>query len=56
MSDDQPDALLRSEGDINISPRRAAWAGTHIAQETQRVLDADSAVFLHQALSTPCLN
>lgn len=47
---------FRSEGDINLSPRRAAWAAGHTDAETQAVLDADAAVFLHQSLSTPCLN
>ena len=27
---------LRSEGDLNISPRRRAWAKEHIDAETQR--------------------
>lgn len=47
---------LRSEGDLNISPLRAAWAAGHIDAETQALLDRDAAVFLHQSLSTPCLN
>lgn len=47
---------LRSEGDLNIGPRRAAWADEHIDADTQRLLDEDAAVFLHQALSTPCLD
>ncbi len=47
---------LRSEGDLNLSARRAAWAREHIDVETQQWLDADAAVFLHQSLSTPCLN
>jgi len=47
---------LRSEGDLNISPRRKAWAKEHIDAETQRWLDLDARYFLHQSLSTPCLN
>jgi 4-aminobutyrate aminotransferase len=47
---------LRSEGDINISARRAAWSRSNIDTETQRWLEADASVFLHQSLSTPCLN
>lgn len=46
----------RSEGDINLSPARAAWTAAHIDAETRALLDADAAVFLHQALSTPCLD
>ncbi len=47
---------LRSEGDLNISPGRAEWAGAHIDAETQAALDEDARYFLHQSLSTPCLN
>jgi 4-aminobutyrate aminotransferase len=47
---------MLSEGDLNISPRRKAWAKKHIDAETQRWLDLDAKYFLHQSLSTPCLN
>ncbi len=47
---------LRSEGDLNISPRRAAWAAGHLDEATQALLDDDARYFLHQSLSTPCLN
>ncbi len=47
---------MRSEGDLNTSPRRAAWSHVNVDAETQRLLDEDAAVFLHQSLSTPCLN
>lgn len=47
---------LRSEGDLNLSPRRQAWVSEHLDGETQALLERDSRVFLHQALSTPCLN
>jgi 4-aminobutyrate aminotransferase len=47
---------LRSEGDVNLSPRRQAWAKEHVGAETQELLDADARHFLHQSLSTPCLN
>ena len=44
---------LRSEGDINISPLRQKWSLHHIDEETQKVLQEDNEVFLHQSLSTP---
>lgn len=47
---------LRSEGDLNISPHRKAWAKKYIDPETQHWLDLDAKYFLHQSLSTPCLN
>ncbi len=47
---------LRSEGDLNLSPRREAWSAEHIPPSTRAVLARDEAVFLHQSLSSPCLN
>src|SRR5215510_11306436 len=49
-------AGLKSEGDINLSPNRQAWASTEINAETRQWLDEDARYFLHQSLSTPCLN
>ena len=46
---------LKSEGDINLGEERAHWHQSHPV-EIRKLLDADSEVFLHQALSTPCLN
>jgi len=47
---------LRSEGDINLSPARQTWSSKHIDDVTRATLDADADVFLHQSLSSPCLN
>jgi len=44
------------EGDLNLSPHRAEWTRRNVEGETQRWLDEDATYFLHQALSTPCLN
>ncbi len=46
----------QSEGDVNLSPARAAWIGKQLAPETRARLEEDARVFLHQSLSTPCLN
>ncbi len=57
MSEKQDDlGQYRSEGDLNVSPRRAEWARENIDAETQKWLDEDAKYFLHQSLSTPCLN
>jgi len=48
----QPD---RTEGDLNLSPHRAQWQEQHHGS-TRALLDDDARYFLHQALSTPCLN
>lgn len=47
---------LRSEGDLNLSPERRAWAAEHISAATRKLLEEDARWFLHQSLSTPCLN
>jgi 4-aminobutyrate aminotransferase len=52
---EQPHDQLRSEGDVNISPRRRAWAAQNLSPESQQLLDEDARYFLHQSLSTPCL-
>ncbi len=56
MADEMHSHSFRSEGDLNISPRRAAWSADHIDPATRAVLDEDARYFLHQSLSTPCLN
>lgn len=57
MAESIPDLnALRSEGDLNLSSQRRAWAESHIHPETQTLLDEDARYFLHQSLSTPCLN
>jgi 4-aminobutyrate aminotransferase len=47
---------LRIEGDVNLSTHRQAWHKLHTNGETRRLLTADADFFLHQAMSTPCLN
>lgn len=59
-----PEPLTRSrsgqqqlaEGDSNQTPRRAAWQAASLDGETRALLDEDARWFLHQSLSTPCLN
>jgi 4-aminobutyrate aminotransferase len=55
---DHPNDLegLKSEGDLNLSLRRAAWLKDHNSPSTRKILEEDARVFLHQSLSTPCLN
>jgi 4-aminobutyrate aminotransferase len=48
--------LHKSEGDINISPRRDKWQQENIDTESRTLLDEDTRYFLKQSLSTPCLN
>jgi 4-aminobutyrate aminotransferase len=50
------DKLYKSEGDINISPKREEWQKKHINAQSRALLDEDARYFLKQSLSTPCLN
>lgn len=48
--------MFKSEGDINLSPRREEWQAANLDAETRTLLEEDARYFLHQSLSTPCLN
>ena len=49
-------AIAESESDTNLTDRRAAWQAGSLDADTRRLLARDSAAFLHQSVSTPCLN
>ncbi len=46
---------LLTEGDVNLSPLRASW-NAHLDDQTKNLLHIDARHFIHQSLSTPCLN
>lgn len=46
---------LRLEGDVNFTAGRQDWYD-QLDPDTRGWLDKDAALFLHQSLSTPCLN
>ena len=45
-----------SEGDTNLTDRRAHWQARALDAATRCLLFRDAAAFLHQSVSTPCLN
>ncbi len=47
---------LRTEGDINLSPHREQFQAEQLSKATRQLLAEDAKHFLHQAMSTPCLN
>ncbi|GLX67168.1 aspartate aminotransferase family protein [Paenibacillus glycanilyticus] len=49
-------AYMRTEGDINLSSERKKWQADNLSEEAMDVLDEDSRYFVHQSMSTPCLN
>ncbi|MBN8860301.1 MAG: aspartate aminotransferase family protein [Sphingobacteriales bacterium] len=50
------DSFHRTEGAINLSDSRRAWYAVISDTATQHYLDADAKYFLHQSMSTPCLD
>ncbi|RVU14955.1 (R)-1-hydroxy-2-aminoethylphosphonate ammonia-lyase [Methylobacterium oryzihabitans] len=48
--------IAESEGDTNLTGRRAAWQARSLDGETRGLLARDARAFLHQSVSTPCLN
>lgn len=47
---------LRCEGDVNTTEAREKWQQQHNHNQTKSLLERDANVFLHQSMSTPCLN
>lgn len=47
---------LTTEGDINFSEERLRWNQQITDTETKKLLADDARYFLHQAMSTPCLD
>lgn len=47
---------FNSEGDLNNTDARVQWAERSISAQSKELLDRDANVFMHQSLSTPCLN
>ncbi len=56
MSNDNKASVKPSEGDSNLSPRRADWADRSVDPPTRALLDEDARYFMHQSLSSPCLS
>ncbi len=48
--------IAESESDTNLTDRRAAWQDEALDATTRDLLERDSRAFLHQSVSTPCLN
>lgn len=46
----------RVEGDINLSDKREKWIEQNLDMKTKKLLEEDAKYFIHQSLSTPCLN
>jgi 4-aminobutyrate aminotransferase len=47
---------LLTEGDVNLSEERRKWDDRINDKETMEILEDDARYFLHQSMSTPCLD
>ncbi|HZB36428.1 MAG TPA: aminotransferase class III-fold pyridoxal phosphate-dependent enzyme, partial [Beijerinckiaceae bacterium] len=54
MDDARP--VAPSEGDTNLTSRRSEWQARALDPAARDLLSRDAAAFLHQSVSTPCLN
>lgn len=46
---------FRAEGDINLSSERLTWMD-NLSDSTKEILRDDEKYFIHQSMSTPCMN
>ena len=53
---EQHRGVPQSEGDVNLSTARESWQDGHLDEKTRTLLAEDARYFLHQSLSSPCLN
>ncbi|WP_235932419.1 aspartate aminotransferase family protein [Flagellimonas sediminis] len=44
------------EGDINLTSARGEWLKEEVNDQTKELLEKDAKYFLHQSMSTPCLD
>lgn len=51
-----PGEVRAGEGDVNHSPRRRDWAARNIHGASRDLIARDARAFLHQSVSSPCLN
>tara|TARA_R110002050_G_scaffold16719_1_gene50416 strand:+ start:52420 stop:53775 length:1356 start_codon:yes stop_codon:yes gene_type:complete len=56
MNQDKLALNKKTEGDINATPAREEWLKTAMSDKAIKVLDKDARYFLHQSMSTPCLD
>lgn len=56
MNNTTQNTIGTGEGDINLSTLRQQWQEENIDPKTREWLEEDSNYYLHQSLSTPCLD
>jgi 4-aminobutyrate aminotransferase len=56
MKHDKHNAESVVEGDINLTSARGEWLKEEVNDQTKELLEKDAKYFLHQSMSTPCLD
>ncbi|MEG1584652.1 MAG: aspartate aminotransferase family protein, partial [Anaerovorax sp.] len=56
MSEKTKQSFSKTEGDVNLTKERILWQEKYLSQRSKERLEEDGKYFIHQALSTPCLN
>ncbi len=56
MKHDRHNAESVVEGDINLTSARGEWLKEEVNDQTKQLLEKDAKYFLHQSMSTPCLD
>lgn len=56
MKHDRHNAESVVEGDINLTSARGEWLKEEVNDHTKELLQKDAKLFLHQSMSTPCLD
>ncbi|WP_418500260.1 aspartate aminotransferase family protein [Flagellimonas sp.] len=56
MKHDRHNAESVVEGDINLTSARGEWLKEEVNDQTKELLEKDAKYFLHQSMSTPCLD
>ncbi|NJB71344.1 4-aminobutyrate aminotransferase [Saonia flava] len=50
------DSCKKVEGDVNLTMARKSWMENELDEQTKTLLEKDAKYFLHQSMSTPCMD
>ncbi len=53
---DRHNSVSVVEGDINLTSARGEWLQNEVGDKTKDLLEKDAKYFMHQSMSTPCLD
>ncbi|MEO9877158.1 MAG: aspartate aminotransferase family protein [Anderseniella sp.] len=56
MGQDNKPKIQHTEGESNTSDARANWAASNTGERSRPLLERDADAFMHQSLSSPCVN